>query len=144
MLGIVCTLECAGLIAGSGREPSCLNVNRHINFYLRPLRLSHETPFILKLITVDQTVGGRFDVRARPVGDSDTALLAKFDGGRKDLAVLLNAIMSGKDMAFMLANETKPLMQFHLQNDLDFKRLCEETYKRFAEFETKYQKVRSR
>ena len=142
MLGIVCTLESGGLIAGSGSEPSRLSVNRRLSLYLRPLRLSHETPFVIEVWTADRSAGGKFDVRASPVGDSDTALFAKIGRNREDVATLLGAIMSGKDMTFALAYESEPLMQFKLQNDSEFKRLCEETYKRFVGLETEYQKAR--
>ena len=142
MLGIVCALESTGLVAGSNSEPSRLGVNRRLSFYLRPLRLSHETPFIVELFTADHSQGGKFDVRASPVGSSDTALFAKIGRSREDAATLFNAIMSGKDMTFALAYQSEALMQFQLPNDLEFKRLCEETYKRFAELEFEYQKAR--
>ncbi len=143
MLGIVCTLESTGLVAGSNSEPSRLGVNRRLSFYLRPLRLSHETPFVVELFTADHSLGGKFDVRASPVGNSDTALIAKIGRSREDAATLFNAIVSGKDMTFALAYKSEALMQFQLQNDLEFKRLCEETYKRFAELEFEYQKARA-
>jgi hypothetical protein len=135
MLGIVCTLQSAGLIPGVGSEPSRLSINRRLRFYLRPLRLSQEMDFSVELITEDRSEGGKVDARACPVGDSDTALFAEIGRSREDVAALLSAIMSGKNMTFTLASKSALLMQLHLQNDFEFKRLCEETYKWLAELE---------
>lgn len=41
--------------------------------------------------------------------------------------------MLGKDVMFELANEGTRLMVSRKENDFEFKRLSEETYKRFAE-----------
>jgi hypothetical protein len=54
-------------------------------------------------------------------------LFAEIGRSREDAATLIDAIMSGKDMAFKLAYEAGPHLQFDLQNDLEFRRLVEET-----------------
>ena len=145
MLGIVCAFESAGLVIGSGHDGhSNLSINRHLDIYLSPLRLSHETEFVLKLFTVDKSSGGSFEVRASPVVGTDSVLLAKYGKGRRDSAAILDVLMLGKDITFELAHQGESLLLLHLENDFEFKRLSEETYKRFAELEFGYEKARSR
>ena len=144
LLGIVCTFESAGLVVGSGQEQSNLRIIRHLDIYLSPLRLSHETIFSLKLCTEDKSAGGSFEAHANPVVGTDAVRFAKFGKGRQDSAAILDILMLGKDIAFELAYEGESLMLLRLENDFEFKRLSEETYKRFAELEVGYHKARSR
>jgi len=142
MLGLVCTIVSKGLVTGSGSEPSRLNINRRLRIFFRPLRISRKCPFTLELFTTDRSEGGKFNVRATPIGHDNTVLFAEIGRSGEDAATLVNAIMSGKDMTFKLAYEAGPLLQFDLQNDLEFSRLCEETYKQLIELEFAYQKAR--
>jgi hypothetical protein len=141
MLGIVCTIENAGFFASTSSEPSRLSINRRLRIFFRPLRLSHKTPFTVELFTTDRLEGGKFDVRASPI-ENDTVLFAEIGRNREDAATLLDAIASGKDMTFSLAYNSEPLVQFHLQNDAEFRRLCEETYNQFADFEIRKARLR--
>ena len=142
MLGIVCSIESAGLTTGSDKEPSRLSINRWLRFYLRPLRLAHETAFTIELRTMDRSEGGKFETRASPVENSDTALFAKIGQTPKDAGALFDVMLSGKDLTFALAYKTEQLMEFYLQNDDEFKQLSEETYKHFIGLETKYREAR--
>ena len=107
----------------------------NLTLYLRPFRLLHETSLVMGLVTADQSKGGIVEVRACPVeGDPDTALLAVGLGveDRQDVQKCLSAISSGKEMCFMLGNQTRPIVKFALPNDGEFQRLYNETYKRMA------------
>jgi hypothetical protein len=142
MLGLVCTIASEGLVTSSGSEPSRLNINRRLRIFFRPLRLSRKTPFTIELFTTDQSEGGKFNVRATPIGRDNTVLFADIGRSREDTATLIDAIMSGKDMTFKLTYEARTLLQFDLQNDLEFRRIFEETCKQFIEIEFAYQKAR--
>ena len=135
MLGLVCTIVSQGLVMDSGCQPTRLNINRRLDIFFRPLRLLRKTPFTLELFTMDQSMGGQFDVSATPIGHDETVLFAAIGRSEEYATTVVNAITSGKDMTFKLAYEARPLLQFHLQNDLEFSRLCEETYKHFLELE---------
>jgi hypothetical protein len=129
-LRIVCTLE-ASLV----NDGETVILDRRLRFYLRPFRLLHEAEFIMRLSPSDGTSGGEFDVIVGPVvGDNDTALIAKY-GDRNDVANCVAAIMSGKDLVFMLRDEKESLVNFVLPNDGEFKRLYDETYERLKKRE---------
>ena len=142
MIGIACTIENVGFIAGTNTEPGHLSVSRRVHIFFRPLRLSHETPFTVEVRTTDRLEGGKFDVRASPIGSRGTAIFHEIGRNREDAAILFDAIASGKDMTFSLIYNSEPLVQLHLQNDTEFRRLCEEAYNQFAEF--KVEMARSR
>ena len=142
MFGLVCTFVSEGLAIGSGSEPSRLNINRRLRIVSRPLRLSGKTPATLELFAVDRSEGGKFNVFVTPVGHDNAALFAEIEVGRESAATMVNTIMSGKAMTFKLACEAAPALHFYLQNDFEFKRLCDETYKQFVELEFAYQKAR--
>jgi hypothetical protein len=141
-LELVCTIVSAGLVTGSSSVPGRLNIDRQLRIFFRPLRLKRRISATFELFTTDRSEGGKLTVYASPIGHGDTVLLAANGRSRLDTAALLSAIMSGKDMTFMLAHEARPLIQFHLNNDLEFRRLCEETYKQFIELEFAYRKAR--
>jgi hypothetical protein len=140
MLGLVCTFVSEGLAIGSSSEPSRLNINRRLRVIFRPLRLSRKTLATLELFAMDRSEGGKFHVFATPVGRDDATLFAEIAVSREDAATIVNTIMSGKTMTFKLACEAVPPLQFYLQNDLEFKRLCDETYRQFVELEFAYHK----
>jgi hypothetical protein len=137
---IECIIESAGLRS----EPdgsSGVSLNRSVRFYLRPFRLPHEAEFVLRVIAVDGSEGGDFDVLARPV-DGETAVFAGF-GGRNDTAALLRTLMAGKDLKFEVLQGEESLVKLPLQSDGAFKRLWGESANRFAEIETVYDVLRS-
>jgi hypothetical protein len=106
-------------------------INSIFTLYVRPFRLLHETPLVMGLVTTDQSKGGIVQVRAYPVeGDRDTALLAV--EGTQDVQDFLSAISSGKELFFMLGDQTRPFVKFPLPNDGEFRRLYNETYARMA------------
>ena len=142
MFGIVCTLESGGLTTGNDSKPNRLSINRRLRFYLRPLRLTRETAFVVELRTADWSLGRKFDTLAVPAGNSEMALFDKIGRSKEDVAALFNAILSGQDMTFTLFCGSDRMMQLHLQNDLKLKQLCEETYKRFIDLEMKHHKAR--
>jgi hypothetical protein len=99
--------------------------------------------FVMRLYTTDRSQGGTFDVLAAPVeGDADTALIAKYSG-KDDVTKCLNAMMSGKEMTFMLADQKETLVDFLLPSDQAFKGLYDETCTRLAEFEIASELLRS-
>ncbi len=138
-LRVVCTIGCT---VESGRDNQ-VNIHRRLRFYLWPFFLPREASFAMKLYTTDRSQGGTFNVLVAPVeGDPDTALIAKY-GGKDDVTNCLNAIMSGKDMTFMLADQKETLIDFLLPSDQAFKGLYDETCTRLAEFETASELLRS-
>jgi hypothetical protein len=137
---IECTIESAGLRAGSDGN-SGLSLKRSVRFYVRPFRLANEAEFVLRLMTVDGSEGGDFDVLANPV-DGDTAVFAKF-GGRNDTATVLRTLMAGRDLIFELLQDEDSLVKLSLQNDGTFKQLWDESANRLVEIETVYEVVRS-
>ena len=142
VIGFICTIENVGFIASTNTEPSHLSVKRRVRIFFRPLRLSHETPFTVELFTNDRLEGGKFDVRAFPIGKRDAVVFDEIGRHHEDTATLLDAIASGKDMTFALAYNSELLGQYHLQNDSEFRRLCEETYSQFAKFEVEGARLR--
>lgn len=142
MLGLVCTIVSQGLVMDSGSQPIRLNIKRRLDIFFRPLRLSRKAPFTLELFTMDQSKGGDFNVSATPIGHDNTVLFAAIERSEEYAATLVNAITSGKDMTFTLVHEARSLLQFHLQNDFEFSRLCEQTYKNFLELEVAYHQAR--
>lgn len=137
---IECAIESGGLVSGPGGS-SGLNLNRNVQLYVRPFRLTHDQEFVLHFETIDGSEGGDFDVLASPV-DRETAVLAKF-GGRNDTATLLRALMVGKDLIFELRQGDDSLVKLPLQNDGAFKRLWDESANRFADIEMTYEVARS-
>jgi hypothetical protein len=137
-LRIVCTVQ-ASLENGLAGEAA--NIHRRLRFYLWPFRLPHEASFRMRLLTEDESEEGLFDVLASPLGgDKDTAVIAKF-GGKHDVTRCLAALMSGKRMTFMLADDTESLVNFRLPNDGEFKRLYDETCDRLARLNIAYEVV---
>ena len=135
-LRVVCTIGCT-------LRDDQVNIHRRLRFYLWPFFLPREASFVMQLFTTDRSQGGTFDVLVAPVeGDADTALIAKY-GGEDDVTNCLNALMSGKEMTFMLADQKETLVDFLLPSDPAFKRLYDETCVRLAEFETAPELLRS-
>lgn len=141
MLVLICTLESNGLTTSQGNQLRRLNVNRRLRFYLRPLRLAQEASLVVDLRTFDQTLGSKFKVVATPVENSETVLLKQGDPDRDryNTASAFNAIVSGKIMTFTLFNKSDQLMRVYMPNDLEFRQLCEDSFKRFVQLETGYQ-----
>jgi hypothetical protein len=104
-------------------------VHSILTLHLKPLRLQKETSFTMGLVTVDQSEGGVFQVRAYPMeGKRDTALLAIECAQGVDAS--LNAISSGKEILFTLGNQTGPYVKLVLPNDREFQQLYNETNNR--------------
>jgi len=138
---IECTIESAGLARPQDGRIA-LNINRSVRVYLRPFRLPHEQEFVLRVQTADGSEGGEFDVIATPV-DGETVVFKKF-GGRNDTATVMRTLMAGKDLKFELLQDDDSLVNLPaLQNDDTFKRLWDESAKRFQEIEKAYEVHRS-
>ncbi len=138
-LRVVCTVGCTL----ESRRDDQVNIHRRLRFYLWPFFLPREASFVMRLHTTDRSRGGTFDVLAAPVeGDADTALIAKYCG-KDDVTKCLDAMMSGKEMTFMLADQKETLVDFLLPSDQAFKGLYDETCTRLAEFETGSELLRS-
>ena len=106
-----------------------------LTLYFRPFRLVHETSLVMGLVTADQSKGRIVEVRACSVeGERDSAVLTVGLGveGRQDVQKCLSAISSGKEMFFMLGDQTRPFVKLPLPNDGEFQRLYSETYERMA------------
>ena len=136
---IECTIESAGLRSEANGSYG-LSLNRSVRFYFRPFRLPHEAEFVLRVMTVDRSEGGDFDVLASPV-DGETAIFAKF-GGRNDTATLLRAFMAGKDLTFEILQDSESLVKLPLLNDGTFKQLWDASANRCAEVEMTYEALR--
>jgi hypothetical protein len=130
-LRIVCYLE---------RSPfnpaGHIQIHRRLEFILWPFELPQETSFVMLLYSMDRSQGGTFDVVAAPLeADPGIAVIAKY-GGKDDVENCLDAILSGKDMSFMLSNRTQTPIKCFLPNDNDFKERHDYICSRFAEIET--------
>ncbi len=110
-------------------------INSTLYLFFWPLRLRQETSLFIGLVTADESEGGIVEVLARPVeGTRDTALFGVGAGkygekGRRDTWKCLSAILSGKEMFFVLGNQTE-LMKLPLPNDGEFQQLYTESRER--------------
>jgi hypothetical protein len=92
-------------------ESDTLGVSVHtfLHLYFRPLRIPAEMFFIMHLGTQDLSAGGMVAVRASPTDDPATALISV--PTRTDAEKCLAALLSGKDMVFMLLDKNEPLVK---------------------------------
>ena len=129
---INCTLD-------SSRDIQRVTCN--LRFLFRPFQIPEETYLILGLFTEDLK-GGFVEAEAFPLenkleeGDKFISLTMHDD----DLAKCVRVLTAGKDMTFMLMTPTppdrrpfiemppKPLVKLPLPNDLQFKRLYDQSY----------------
>ena len=107
-------------------------MNRRLRLYLAPFRLPHEAPFVMRLVTADQRINKKFDVLGAPLDSgSDTAVFARF-GTMSDVGDIIDVLMYGQEIRFMLEDDTESLVQFGLPNDGQFKRMYEESCTRLT------------
>jgi hypothetical protein len=116
-------------------------LNRRLRFYLTPFRLPHEAPFVMRLILPDKRM--TYEVLGAPLdAGSDTAVFARF-GGMNDVASIIDLLSAGREIRFVLEDDTEGLVQFGLPNDGTFKRLYEESATRLANKQAGYAVLRS-
>lgn len=135
-LKIICTIK---------SSPEVNWVCSDLRFNFKPLRLPHERPIVLGLFT-DEPKGALVEVRALPVPKDnrdallDVVMLVHSD----DVTKLLRALLSGKELTFVLMNATAPdekpfvkappefLARLSLPNDQEFKKLYDEACEQVA------------